>query len=253
MNVEMIQRLLESSECDRYGYWKANAIMSFMQELAGLHADHLGMGRADIVPDHWVVWVVARHDMVIDRYPAIGSPVVGKTFPTTSRRGIYPRFYLLEDEKGQSLVRGSSFWTLAGIDSRAMEQVPEVAARVPGNEDLDKPLPYPTGARELETGREILQQWRPVYTDIDRNGHVNNSRVADWALCFLNECVDLRRRPIHTLQITFHRELLQDEEVSLRFMMGEDDFSLRCFRGEQNHVTLSGTLYEDYDADSLGV
>ncbi|MDD4079814.1 MAG: thioesterase [Eubacteriales bacterium] len=247
MNVQLIRRLLESGECDRYGYWKPNAIMSFMQELAGLHAARLGTGRQAMMDRHQAVWVVTRHEMVIDRYPAIADTIVGKSFPTRARRGIYPRFYLVEDEAGQRLVRGSSFWTLADIRSRAMTQVPEIAAAMPDNEGLDKPLPYPGGAQELMEGREILYRWKPLYTDIDRNGHVNNSRTADWALCFLSECVDLKRQPIHTLKVTFHQEMLPEEEVDLRFMINGDAFSLRCQKDERTCVTLSGTVYGGYN------
>ncbi len=253
MDVLRIERLLESGECDRHGYWKPNAIMTMMQELAGLHAARLGFGRQDIVRDHQAVWMLTRHDMVIDRYPVIGDPLVGKTFPTRARRGIYPRFYRIEDEAGSSLVRGSSFWTLADIRRRAMAQLPQVASAMPDNEHLEKPLPYPSGAREMEEGREICRQWKPLYTDIDRNGHVNNTRVADWALCFLDECVDLKRRPIHALQVTYHREMLQGEAISLRFVMGQEGFSLRCGREGERCVTLSGSLYPDYDQGSLGI
>ncbi len=253
MDVQKIERLLESGECDRHGYWKPNAIMAFMQELAGLHAARLGFGRQDIVTKHQVVWVLTRHEMVIDRYPAIGDMIVGKSFPTRTRRGIYPRFYQIEDGAGDILVRGSSFWTLADIDSRTMAQVPQVADAMPDNEALDKPLPYPVSARELENGREILYQWKPLYTDIDRNGHVNNTRVADWMLCFLDECVDLARRPVRSLQVTYRKEMLQGEAIDLRFMMGQDDFSLRSDRDGDTCVLLSGSLYPDYDQESLGI
>ena len=253
MDVQRIERLLESGECDRHGYWKPNAIMSFMQELAGLHAARLGFGRQDIVRNHQVVWVVTRIDLVVDRYPAIGDPLVGKSFPTQARRGIYPRFYQIEDQAGASLVRGSSYWTLADIASRGMTQVPQVSAAMPDNEALEKPLPYPGGARELENGREILYQWKPLYTDIDRNGHVNNTRVADWALCFLDECANLETRPVRALQASYRKEMLQGEIIDLRFLMGQDDFSLRCDRDGDICVTLSGSLYPSYDRTSLGI
>ncbi len=251
MDVQVIQRLLESGECDRYGYWKPNAVMLFMQELAGLHAARLGTGRKDLVDLHRVVWVVARHEMVIDRYPASGDLIVGKSFPTRARRGIYPRFYEVKNEAGQTLVRGSSFWTLVDIHSRTMAHVPEISAAMPGNEGLETPLPYPGGAQELREGKEILYQWKPLYTDIDRNGHVNNSRAADWALCFLSECVDLKRRPIHTLRATFQKEILPEEEVELFFRFKGDSFSLRCQRDGRACVTLSGTVYEEYEYPNM--
>ncbi len=253
MNIQRIERLLESGECDKHGYWKPNAIMALMQELAGLHAARLGFGRQQIVQHHQAVWVLTRHDMVIDRFPAIGDMIVGKSFPTQARRGIYPRFYQIEDAAGQVLVRGSSFWTLADIDSRTMTQVPEVALAMPDNEALEKPLPYPAGARELLEGREIRRPWQPLYTDIDRNGHVNNTRVADWALCFLDACVNLSRRPVHTLQVTYRKEMLQGDEIDLRFMMGQDAFSLRGERDGESCVVLSGGLYPAYDQGSLGI
>ncbi|MGI6694861.1 MAG: acyl-[acyl-carrier-protein] thioesterase [Christensenellales bacterium] len=251
MDIQKVERLLESGECDRYGYWKPNAIMGFMQEVAGLHAARLGFDRKDIVKNHQVVWVLTRHEMVIDRYPAIGDVLVGKSFPTKARRGIYPRFYQVEDSTGGVLVRGSSFWTLADINSRTMTQVPQVTEGMPDNESLEKPLPFPGGAREVAEGREIRFQWKPLYTDIDRNGHVNNTRVADWALCFLNECVDLSRRPVHTIQVTYRKEMLQNDAIDLRFVLDQDTFSLRGDREGDTCVLLSGTLYPDYDHENL--
>lgn len=253
MDVLRIERLLESGECDRHGYWKPNAIMSFMQELAGLHAARLGFGRQDILKNHQAVWVLTRHEMVIDRYPAIGDLIVGKSFPTRARRGIYPRFYQVEDAAGNVLVRGSSFWVLADICSRIMAQVPQVALGMPGNEALDKPLPYPVIAQELREGKEILYQWKPLYTDIDRNGHVNNTRIADWMLCFLDECMDLACRPVHSLQVTFRKEMLQGEAIDLRFMMGQDDFSLRGDRDGDTCVLLCGTLCLQHNQESLEI
>ena len=233
-----------SSDCDRYGFFKMNRILVLMQELAGEHSELLGCSFADTLK-LGAVWVVTRNEFVVDRYPVIAQTVIGSTFPGRVRRGIYTRYYSIKDREGRSLIRGSSFWALADVNTRQMVDIPEIAAHMPDNSDLPPPFHLPGAPEELAEGFSREALWQPVYTDLDRNGHVNNTRAADWGLCFLSEAADLRQHPVRSLLASYHREMTQKDEVALRFNAKDKAFSLRCeVRGEVA-LRLSGELAEE--------
>ena len=233
-----------SSDCDRYGFWKINRILVLMQELAGEHSERLGCGFLETLKKN-AVWVVTRNEFAVDSYPAIGQVVVGKSFPGRARRGIYPRYYLIEDEQGQPLVRGSSFWVLADADTRQMVDIAEIHDAMPDTSEFPLPFHNPGAAEERKEGQQRSFSWRPVYTDIDRNGHVNNTRAADWALCFLSETADLQRHPVRSLLASYHRELLAGSQVEMKFTCRENLFSLRCDVEGDLALRMSGELFGD--------
>ena len=241
MNQLITNYKILSSDCDRYGFWKVNRILVLMQELAGEHSDLLGCSFEETC-SRGAVWVVTRNEFQVDRYPIIGQTVVGKTYPGRTRRGIYPRYYLIEDEEGRPLVRGSSFWVLADINTRQMMDIKEIADNMPDTSGLTQPFRNPGAVQELTAGFSKTASWQPLYTDLDRNGHVNNTRPADWGLCFLNEAEDLSRHPIRSLTASYHHEMLEGDTIGMHFFYENKAFSLRCDVGEETAMRLGGAL-----------
>lgn len=232
------------ADCDRYGIWRIDRILVLLQGLAGEHSALLGSGREDTL-EHNAIWILTRTEIEVLDYPGIGQTVIGKTFPGPSRRGIFPRYYQVEDREGRVLVRGSSFWVLVDVDTRQMVDLPQVAALMPDTGDITPFFHNPAAASPLQSGREVSFSWKPLYTDIDQNGHVNNTRAADWALCLLGEQVDLKRHPVSNLAVSYHKELLPEDSVELEFRLDRLAFSLICRTGGEDALRLSGTLKEN--------
>ncbi len=231
-----------SWDCDKNQFWKMNSILVLMQELAGEHSALLGCSFEQIL-DQGAVWVVTRNEFEVLRYPKIGQTVIGKTFPGRTRRGIYPRYYLIEDEEGRPLVRGSSFWVLADVKTRQMTDLPAITKNMPDNSELTPYYNNPGAPDEIKGAPARSLAWQPVYTDLDRNGHVNNTRAADWALCFLNDAVDLSQHPVRSLCASYHREILEGDTVNLQFAHEGQVFSLRCEVKGELALLLSGSLF----------
>ena len=243
MNLFTSNYKILSSDCDRHGIWKMNRILVLLQELSGEHSDLLGLSFEETLA-LGAVWVVTRNEFEVLRYPAISQTVVGKTFPGRARRGIYPRYYLIEDLQGRPLVRASSFWALADVTTRQMTDIPEVQSRMPDTSGLTPFFHNPAAADELAQGLRRQALWQPVYTDLDRNGHVNNTRAADWALCFLSEAADLQAHPVRRVLASYHHEIMQGDMVSMHFACDCPDFSLRCDVGDNLALRLSGSLFD---------
>lgn len=233
-----------SSDCDRYGFMKMNRILVIMQELAGEHSDLLGWSFKNTLR-HGAVWVVTRNEFEVIQYPAIGQAVVGKTFPGRPRRGIYPRYYRIEDEAGQPLMVGSSFWALADVNTRQMTDLPEIAAGFPDTSGLSPYFRNPGAPDILTEGVSRTGTWHPVYTDLDRNGHVNNTRAADWALCFLSETSNIQHHPVRSVLVSYHKELYEGQPVDLSFTAKDLAFSMLASVGGEAALKMSGTLFEE--------
>lgn len=247
MNLYQADRAILSPDCDRYGFWRMDSIMLFMQELGGCHAGLLGWGREDTLA-LGAVWVVSRHEMVIERYPEIDQAVTGMTATGRPRFGIYPRQYLIRDRQGRNLVSGSSLWTLADVYTRGMVQFPQIAQSMPEEPGFSLPMGRPGSVDELTEGLERSVSWKPAFTDIDQNGHVNNTRAADLALCFLGEHASMDKTSVRSLKVNYHREILPDSSVDVRFRLQGPAFSLRCGLGDELALRLSGTLFRQLES-----
>ncbi|NLM85635.1 MAG: hypothetical protein GX171_02960 [Clostridiales bacterium] len=243
MNQIITPYKILSADCDRHGFWRMNRILVLMQELAGEHSEQLGFSFANTLK-LGAVWVVTRNEFEVLRYPVIGQRVIGRSFPGRARRGIYPRYYQIEDEQGKALVRGSSFWALADVETRSMTDRQEIVDAMPDNSALTPYFRNPMAPEEVQ-GEDIKTgAWQPVYTDLDRNGHVNNTRAADWALCFLSQEADLSRHPVKSLAASYHKEMLEGQQVDLAFSFRETAFGLRCETNGEAALKMSGTLSE---------
>ena len=232
-----------SSDCDRFGYWKMNRILVLLQELAGEHSEILGASFTQTLA-LGAVWVVTRNEFEVLAYPRIAQTVRCASFPGRPRRGIYPRYYLVEDETGRPLLRGSSFWALADVNTRQMTDVPTIRDAMPDTALLTPYYHNPAAPEELTCGEQRTALWQPVYTDIDRNGHVNNTRAADWALCLLSQAADLKAHPVRHLIASYHREMTQEGAVSLQLVSQGLEFSLRCEVADGVALRLSGRLFD---------
>lgn len=230
--------LLLSDYCDRYGRWRPSQMLVAMQEMAGEHSEVLGVGRERVL-EAGAIWVLTRTELHIHRYPVFLDRITARTFPTAPRRTLYPRFFVFADDEGP-VASASTYWAVMHLAEQRMVSMPWLNEQIPDNEALERPLGYP-GSTTLATGEEQLLQYQPVYADYDLNGHVNNTKCADWACNLLGSRV-LARQPVSTLILNYSREIRGSAPVDFSFRFGGDAFSLRCLRDGVAHMDVSGTL-----------
>ena len=101
------ENVLRASECDLSSQWKPSAILENMQEMAGKHAELLGVGRNALM-QQGMVWVLTRVEVEMDRYPRHTDTVATENFPMPVRRWFFPRYFIFRDEQGQEIGRAGS-------------------------------------------------------------------------------------------------------------------------------------------------
>ncbi len=231
--------ILRTCNCDFLGKWRPSAIFESMQEVSGMHSHLLGCGRERLIEKN-LVWVLSRIEVQMECYPEMGERVTIKTFPMPNKRWFFPRYFVFEDEKGAMLGRAASLWLLLDIITRKMAAPGEVAELLPDNSDLIAPMQLPATVTEVQ-GEEMLFQHTPVYTDLDVNGHVNNTKYVDW-LCDALGIETMGQKCLQSICINYDAEVRPHQEISLHLKQNGSEYSLSGIHEDKRHFEISGCL-----------
>ena len=136
--------------------------------------------------------------------------------PTT--RVAYPRSVVAYDAEGNEVFRSISIWVLMDIRSRSMilpgKSGVSVVGTLRGNE-LTAPNALP--AKNLLNHRN-----RPVcFTDLDRNGHMNNTKYMDWIDDLIPSAFH-QEHDLKELTVCYMSEAREGQELSMQWGFLED-------------------------------
>ena len=232
--------VIRSCDCDISGKWRLSAILATMQEVSGEHSMLLGCGREELLKQQGAVWVLSRCEMHIDRYPAAGEKVTISTFPMPTRLFFFPRYYILTDAHGEMIGKAGTLWLLMDIHTRKMLPPGDVARLIPDNRDLSVPMNLPATVANLQ-GEERVSLYNPVYSDLDVNGHVNNTRYADW-LCNVLDLEVLASWEPESIILNYHREILPGQTVTFHRILKDNQYRLAGYTGTDLAFEIGGQL-----------
>ena len=166
---------------DRYGRLMPSKILYIAQEVAGIHFSELSMDY-DALAQKGMFWAITRNKVQITRLPMAGETIHVETWPMPTTRVAYPRSMVAYDAQGNELFRSISLWVLMDLNTRNMilpgKSGISVVGTLRGNE-LTSPLGLPAKALVQHRDRWVN------FTDLDRNGHMNNTRYLDWVFDLL--------------------------------------------------------------------
>ena len=231
--------LLLSRDCDLGGLWKPSAILTAMQETAGMHSHILGCGREMLV-QKGVVWVLTRCEVQMEKEARMGSRLSIETFPMPLRRWFFPRYFVFRDEEGAQVGAAGTLWVLFDLEKRCMVAPGDVAGAIPDNSDLTPPLGVPGPVPRL-TGGTLESARTPVYSELDVNGHVNNARYADW-LCDALGLEVMREYRVKTMRLSYAAEIRPGQAMELRLTRDGLAYHLTGSHEGKTHFEIGGEL-----------
>lgn len=171
--------LIDTREVDHQGQCRPSGVLGFLQEAATMAAIRLGIDRETLLERHNCVWMLARIWVELERPLLWKEDLCVRTWHRKPRgASIYRDFDLYVD--GKPVGQAVSTWVLADYDTRKlirMDAVPELQD-TPGGGGLEKTL---TLARLRLPEEMVVEERRRLhYSEADLNGHVNNTRYADF-------------------------------------------------------------------------
>jgi acyl-ACP thioesterase len=125
------------------------------------------------------IWVLSRLSVFLERRPVYGEAVTVRTWPRGWEKLFAVRDYDIQDPTGRPLVRGRSGWLILDMEKRRPLRVQQIVETLPRNEGINA---FSAAASGL-AAQEHLEKTgirSAAYSDIDYNGHVNNTRYIQW-------------------------------------------------------------------------
>lgn len=212
MSVELSRDYVVSiSDCDASGRLRPSAILVAMQELAEVHAASFGLSRAHLI-ENGVVWVLYRQAAIMRAYPTWGEKVRLITWPGAIEGPIFPRHYRFEREDGTCLGEMVTSWILINVNTRRPMRPSALPGNVPANTEREAPFALPGMLRVLDA--EPIMERTVCYSDLDVNGHMNNTRYLDW-MCDAVDFERLHKSGLGSWQINYTSEAKPGEALVL--------------------------------------
>lgn len=230
---------IASYQTDMNANMRPSALLEVMQEMAGAHAELIGVGRSLLLNQN-LIWVLTRVEVQMARYPRFGETITVETFPMPNRRWFFPRYFIFRDEGGVQIGCAASLWVLLDVNERRMSRPDPVLALMPDNSDLTAPLGLPATVAELAGALEVGSR-SPVYTDLDMNGHVNNTRYLDWC-CNALGIDTLKSYELASFALNYNQEIRPGQDIRTELHREAEAFSFSGFAGETRHFDVGGVL-----------
>ena len=202
---------------DRFGKLKLSTLLYFAQEVAGRHFDRIAM-TYDQLAKQGMFWAIIRQRVQITRLPHSGETIRVETWPMPNTRVAFPRHVAAYDEKGNQLFRVISLWVLMDVETRAMILPGKSGIALPGTtQGNELPPPASLPAKQLLNHRS-----RSVcFTDLDRNGHMNNTKYLDWIADLLPSSFHEQHSP-QEFTVCYLSEAREGQELQLSWEFTEE-------------------------------
>ncbi len=211
------QYLVEDNEVDCFGNLKPSMILFYAQDVAGNHCLQLGTDYESMAA-RGLFWAVIRHRVLVNRLPRRGEAITVETWPMPTTRVAYPRATVAYDAKGGELFRIISLWVIMDMESRAMilpgKSGVEVLGLTRGGE-LAAPGSLAPKSLQNRDSRTVR------YSDLDRNGHMNNCRYLEWSTDLLPSAYHGSHR-LTELTVCYLSEAREGESLALDWQQDEN-------------------------------
>ena len=202
---------------DRFGRLKPSMMLSLVQETAGAHCRQLGFDRENLEKKR-LFWAVLRNKVTVTRLPRERDKILVKTWPMPTTRVAYPRFVAAYDQEGRELFSSISLWVLMDMDTRAMVLPGKSGVEVPGVlQGCEPAAPASLNPRDLE--QEALHT--VSFSELDQNGHVNNTRYLDWVMDLL-PTGQHQQLQLKEFTVCYLAELRDREQLAIGWSMTEE-------------------------------
>lgn len=170
---------IKSYQTNQYGKASIASLFNILIEAAWAHAQVMDWGY-DSLKSNNLFWVLSRMYFQVDKYPAWQDEITLSTW-SAGTDGMYAyREYILEDSKGEVLLRASSAWLILDMESRKIFRLGEYRSTFPKRIDSNacrnpqriKPGMHP----------DKMVFFPVLFSDLDINQHFNSVKYVERVL-----------------------------------------------------------------------
>ncbi|MBY7144798.1 acyl-ACP thioesterase [Virgibacillus sp. NKC19-3] len=193
---------------------RLSTLFSHFQGVASLSSANLGAGIDDLANDYGVAWILMRIRVEITRMPEWNEDITIETWPQEPGKIEFERDFVVRDQKGIPIIRAVSVWVVMDLVERKVKRASHISLQYP-SVMKERAIDYKLKKLKSPQGLETAYHKVIGYSDIDFNGHLNNSKYVDYILdCFPLE--DHKTHEVKAMEVNFNQEALPGETIMLK-------------------------------------
>ena len=162
---------------------KLSAVLRYQQEAGEQHLQTARMGWRDMI-DLGMVFVTSRWRVAIHRLPRMEETVTLTTWHRDRKGPRFTRCYEWRDESGALLMEGAMQFALVSVAEHRLLRGDEFMEHAP-LPDTDRTVGCGDPGRIPTANLSPAGTYTVRWSDMDRNGHMNNTHYADLMLDYL--------------------------------------------------------------------
>lgn len=209
--------VIDTGFVDKNKRLSLSRLFLMFQECAEAHAEELGIGRANTT-EIGRKWIITRYYVKFNALPKYGDTVKVTTYPGKNNPFFFYRHFYVEDLKGNILIIASSVWAV--LDAKTNKIVTNPFGKKTPEESREFELPLPSKIEEDATNK--IKEHQVEYSDIDLNGHLNNTRYIE-LIQNLHNSAYYKDHIYDTFLINYFYEIKEDEVVSMYLDQTDND------------------------------
>lgn len=200
------------SEFDIYDKILPSAVLTAFQDIAGEHAEKLGIGYEPCLRRD-MIWILVRSRYIILQQPKVDETYILRTWPEPKGTLDFNRDYIIEDKDGNTIIKGMSKWAITNFKTRRLVRCRDIDF---GPDEFSSDKVFEEDLYNFAP--ENIENLEPVishivrFSDLDHNHHMNNTKYATIALDAINLKED---EMITDFQINHLLECKKDEVIEV--------------------------------------
>ncbi len=202
-------------------------LLVYMQETSNSHIDSLNCNLEWLRDEKKLAFILSKTRLAINAPLYAYQDITVSTWTCESRGYAFSRFY--EIHRGDELIAtADTTWALVSLESRQLCKVDSFPVEFEHESPVDIGLPLRFRVPKTEN-MELVGERNIVYSDIDYNMHMNNTKYADMLCDFIPyEQVS----SIKGISLSYLHEAAFGERIKLYRSFEDGKYSFRTLNGE---------------------
>lgn len=204
---------------------KLSSIVNFFCDVGNCHSESIG-DTIEHLTEKNMAWVFYKYDINIYEYPKYRDVVTIETYPIAFNKFYAHRGYNIINKEGKIIAKGMALFFLINIERRRPMRIPKEEIELYEANDINGLHIDMEDVKALEDS-EINKIFDVRYSDIDSNGHVNNSKYFEWAIESMPEEI-IKDHEIKRIKVCFEKETTYGHKVNVAAqIIKEEDGKIR--------------------------
>jgi medium-chain acyl-[acyl-carrier-protein] hydrolase len=205
-------------EVDAFGTLSPPALQGYFSEIAGLHADELGVG-LEALRVSGMTWVLSRLRLENPLPAVLGDELEIETWPSGIERLFALREFVVR-RGGAEVARATTQWLVLDLAARKPVRPAEVLDPRFPREPTPPVAPVSRGKLPELAEWDAERRFHVRYADIDQNLHVTNTTYLAWAMEAVPQEL-WRSHRLASVEVQYVAETLHGSAVLSRSRRGD--------------------------------